>query len=889
MNQKANFIKQRLSLREPLKEALDALVKLSDSLELKKEVDLKEELAKVRALYPTCTDFEREFPSICFAIATGVGKTRLMGACIAYLYLTKGIRHFFVLAPNLTIYEKLVKDFSEPNNPKYVFQGIAEFVHNRPVVINGDNYSQMSGLFSEHDIHINVFNISKFNRDAASPKSGSEKGALPRMKRLSEYLGTSYWDYLSKLEDLVILMDEAHRYHADASKAAINELKPILGIELTATAIIDNNVAFKNVVYEYNLGRALQDGLYVKHPTVATRQNFKKTGLTPKQVEEVMLEDAINVHLDTKEHLLLYSKNNGAKLVKPFILIVCRDTTHASEVYEYVTSSAFFEGTYKDKVLQIDSKSKTEEVEKQFVTLEETNNEIEIVIHVNMLKEGWDVTNLYTIVPLRSANAAVLVEQTIGRGLRLPFGGQRTGVTKVDTLTVMAHDNFDNVIIASQNPDSILNKLSYIQIPEQDLDNRSTVVTSKSTQEVEMEQEKAEIEKIPDLVTKQKATNGFDAKRHIISITSRTESLVSVKRYEDLKKPEVKRQVMQKMSQELERSGNLFKESILQEAEERYETVIEGFRKNIIEIPRMDLVLDEVQASFSDFDLDTSTGFDQGVLNEAIMRQNLMNKEVDLISVRHGAFSRDSLENQIISALIDFPEVDYDSNAVLLNKLATQAISALQRNVKADSELRTLVRQFRRLIAENIHSQMMCHLVLSEPTYHQPNVLPFVKIEDWNFTVKERYGIEDFRKNIALKLIPQYVFRGFEKACHKEYKFESGTEKDFAFVLENDREVERWLRPAPRQFRIYWNKRNLYEPDFIVETADAIYMVETKKAADMSSEEVQDKKRAAMEYCKNATAFTSANGGKPWQYLLIPHDEVKSNSTLEYFVSRYKS
>lgn len=75
------------------------------------------------------------------------------------------------------------------------------------------------------------------------------------------------------------------------------------------------------------------------------------------------------------------------------------------------------------KVLQIDSSTKKdEEIEQLFVSLENPENEIEIVIHVNMLKEGWDVSNLYTIVPLRAANASVLIEQTIGRGLRLPFG-----------------------------------------------------------------------------------------------------------------------------------------------------------------------------------------------------------------------------------------------------------------------------------------------------------------------------------------------------------------------------------------------------------------------------------------------------------------------------------
>ena len=80
---------------------------------------------KLRSLYPTCSDFERDFPSVCFSLATGVGKTRLMGAFISYLYTAKGIKNYFVLAPNLTIYNKLIDDLSNPQSPKYVFRGIA--------------------------------------------------------------------------------------------------------------------------------------------------------------------------------------------------------------------------------------------------------------------------------------------------------------------------------------------------------------------------------------------------------------------------------------------------------------------------------------------------------------------------------------------------------------------------------------------------------------------------------------------------------------------------------------------------------------------------------------------------------------------------------------------
>jgi type III restriction enzyme len=326
MNQTANYIKQRLSLREPLQDSLDIVAQLSDVLTLKKcsaEQDeasafLQEELQKVKALFPTCTHFEREFASIAFSIATGVGKTRLMGACIAYLYLHKGIKNFFILAPNLTIYDKLIEDFGNPAYRKYVFNGISEFVHNRPVIITGDNYAQQGNLFVESEIRINIFNIAKFNSD----NKGSKKDGIslaPRIKRLSEYLGQSYWDYLSGLDDLVILMDEAHRYHADASKNAINELKPVLGIELTATPFDENGKPFKNIVYEYSLAQALSEGKFVKNPAIATRKNFEKGALTDREVEIIKLEDAISIHQDTKNELEIYALNNQEKLVKPFI------------------------------------------------------------------------------------------------------------------------------------------------------------------------------------------------------------------------------------------------------------------------------------------------------------------------------------------------------------------------------------------------------------------------------------------------------------------------------------------------------------------------------------------------------------------------------------------
>src|SRR5690242_21443192 len=117
-------------------ESLEILADIVSRIALSKDGDCAAALAAIRGLYPSVTDFERDFPSLCFALATGVGKTRLMGAFIAYLFRQKMSRHFFVLAPNLTIYNKLIADFT-PNTPKYVFEGIAEFATNPPEIITG--------------------------------------------------------------------------------------------------------------------------------------------------------------------------------------------------------------------------------------------------------------------------------------------------------------------------------------------------------------------------------------------------------------------------------------------------------------------------------------------------------------------------------------------------------------------------------------------------------------------------------------------------------------------------------------------------------------------------------------------------------------------------------
>ncbi|HOO51639.1 MAG TPA: DEAD/DEAH box helicase family protein, partial [Alphaproteobacteria bacterium] len=379
MDKHATYIRNRLSLRPPQTESLEILAGLADILTLRKDANLAAEQEKVRDYAATWaaekgtetvfTDFERSFPCVCFALATGVGKTRLMGAFIAWLNQAKGIKNFFVLAPNLTIYNKLIEDFSNSRSPKYVFPGIGDFVHRPPGIITGDNYTSMGNVsLFDDSININIFNISKIN---AETKGGKQ----PRIKRLSEYIGQSYFEQLSNLDDLVILMDESHHYRAERGMQVINELNPVLGIELTATPKTEagGTKSFKNVIYQYGLGMAMEDG-FVKEPAVATRMNFDPSQYSREELDRIKLEDGIRIHEDTKVALEIYARDEQCKIVKPFVLVVTRDTEHASQVKALIQSGAFFEGRYADKVMEIHSNQRGEEKEEniqQLLTLED--------------------------------------------------------------------------------------------------------------------------------------------------------------------------------------------------------------------------------------------------------------------------------------------------------------------------------------------------------------------------------------------------------------------------------------------------------------------------------------------------------------------------------------
>ena len=117
--------------------------------------------------------------------------------------------------------------------------------------------------------------------------------------------------------------------------------------------------------------------------------------------------------------------------------------------------------------------------------------------------------------------------------------------------------------------------------------------------------------------------------------------------------------------------------------------------------------------------------------------------------------------------------------------------------------------------------------------------------------------------------------------------FASEPELLLARNMETDEDVLNWLRPAPNELSITYNRGHRYEPDFIIETRDVIYLTEVKRDDQMDSPDNVTKKERGIQYCAAASRWGRANGYKEWRYLFIPATAIQRSTSFAYLSSRY--
>ena len=478
-------------------------------------------------------------PKYCLKMATGTGKTWVLQALLIWQLLNKTAalaegmddarftRQFLIVAPGLIVYERLLdafcgklveggngaRDFSTSDMAKCADLFIPEAYRDQVFGFVRGNVCNKTeiGLKATGNGLIAIANWHLLAEGDAAPELEDEesinapgaplapeqivKAVLPLMPGRAagnsldtldrRYARGNVLEFLAKLPELMVFNDEAHHIHEikregestevewQKSLSRIAETKGRRFVQMDFSATPYNDVGsgknkrklyFPHIITDFDLKSAMRAGL-VKSLVLDRR---KEIGALPLEFKAERDENG-NPTLSEGQRVMLRAglqklRKLEADFAKidptrhPKMLVVCEDTTVSPLVAQFLQQ----EGLGEDEVMTIDSGKKAELGEKDWVSVRERLFSVDhhatprVIVSVLMLREGFDVNNICVIVPLRSSQAQILLEQTIGRGLRLMW--------RDDEYADLKRENRER-INAGQEPGSLLDVLSIVEHP----------------------------------------------------------------------------------------------------------------------------------------------------------------------------------------------------------------------------------------------------------------------------------------------------------------------------------------------------------------------------------------------------------------------------------------
>jgi type III restriction enzyme len=406
-----------------------------------------------------------KWPRYCFGMATGSGKTFVMALAIVWQYCNSEFgesedeytSNFVLIAPNMIVLDRL-REFEDTSLfgewPFFVPKKWDREFDLQTVVRTRDVPKHSSGI-------LHITNVQQFYdyTDEFDPKNPVESQLGPEPRQGEEFKSDAdLFDLIARYDDVLVLNDEAHHAHPDTqwwdAIARLNEDLAgdnggvTMQIDFTATPLFVESEGrkFPHIIHEYPLADAIDDGI-IKRPRIASVKD------APSPVEDHFvrqrkfeIEAGLEVHENKKEELAPLGE-------KPVLFIMCDRNEHADEVGDYIVENAEYDQsqvlvihTYKRKTRRGDRAGDIRRDELDRVREAAKNiddNEYEIIVSVMMLKEGWDVRNVTTIVPLRAFESEILTEQTLGRGLRRMF--PENDELQQEELLVVEHPSFRDI------------------------------------------------------------------------------------------------------------------------------------------------------------------------------------------------------------------------------------------------------------------------------------------------------------------------------------------------------------------------------------------------------------------------------------------------------------
>ena len=822
-------------------------------------------------------------PKYCVKMATGTGKTFVLNALLIWQYLNakykevesdvKFTKNFLLVAPGLIVYERLLDAFLGKEEqdgtrnfdtsdikrninlfvPEKYRNAIFSFIQGNVVKkeeigkkITGDgiiaitNWHLLAGVDEDvEEIEVSPLEdpsrtISDLLPITPGTTTGHDLNTID-----NKVLKGGELEYLQSLDNICVFNDEAHHIHENKSGGIVSEVewqkslnfisenkgRNFIQVDFSATPYDVTGSGqkrtkhyFPHIIVDFALKEAVQLGL-VKTITIDKRKEIAT--LENEDLDFKAIRDGNKVvDLSEGQRLMLRAGLQKLKLLEeeftkenpdkyPKMLVICEDT----KVSPLVTKFLMQEGLLEDDIMQIDSdkKGSIKETEwkeiKQRLFNVDKHSKPKVIVSVLMLREGFDVSNVCVIVPLRSSQAPILLEQVIGRGLRLMW-------REKDYLDVKA-ENRHKMLVEKQSPANYLDILSIIEHPAfiqfyDDLENGMVV------DEKEMPPRESIL---GDIITVGLKENYQDYDFYIPTIISDKEELLKT---ENLK--------------------------------------TDKFEK-------FDWTLEQLQSMVSNYS-------DEIFYSEEMTKKT----KFGVYRVSQELFSAKSynefLQKMLLAITNNIARVGGHSSYPVMQINQVELVKVL------DEYIRTKLfgKPFNPNEGNNWRVLMISkvgileHIMknVSQSIYDMQNSIDIV-----DAVVKKTYFSSvdklKMRENFSLDIRKS----PYEKTAYPSNKGQF--EKDFLEFADRDSEVERLLK-VNENYHTFAHLKYIrtdgllssYYPDFMVKIDSNIYLVETKAEKDVNQENVKQKQKGALDWCKKINElFDGDRMNSSWSYSIL--------------------
>jgi len=429
--------------------------------------------------------FPEDWPRYVLKMATGAGKTKVLSLLIAWSFFHKTYepdsalsRNFLVIAPNIIVLDRLLADFD----------GLKIFF-NDPILPPSGHESRNWHDDFQVVLHVqdevravretgNIFltNIHRvFLGDVREPSLDDDDltnyflapfGQRPAGKTTDSK--TDLGEIIREVDELAVFNDEAHHIHNEKMawfksiqdihhKMLQKDKRLALQVDVTATPRHDNGGIFAQTVSDYPLVEAIHQNV-VKHPVLPDSASRSKLHDHKSAIFSEKYEDYLRLGIEEWRKSSADHEKLGKKAV---LFVMVDDTRNCDDVGLYLQKIC---PELHDAVLVIHtknngeiseassgkSKDELEKLRKAANDIDSLGSQYKAIVSVLVLKEGWDVRNVTTIVGLRvyAAESKILPEQTLGRGLRLMYRGN---AALQETVSVMGTPPFMEFVESIQS------------------------------------------------------------------------------------------------------------------------------------------------------------------------------------------------------------------------------------------------------------------------------------------------------------------------------------------------------------------------------------------------------------------------------------------------------